>query len=300
MDLALTIFDYSKATKKILLCLDADCTVENNYIQEVITSFNDFKINVAVINYEHPLSKEENIYAIICYEIFLRYYELGLQYAGSHYAFQTIGSAMSCDFEAYIKVEGMNKQKAAEDFYFLEKLAKQYDVQKINSTKVFPSARKSWRVPFGTGQRINRFFGNSHDEYLLYDPKSFDILKHWLKLFHSENNISGEDYLKEAKKINAELCNFLSNQKFNEDWNKILSNSKDERQLNLQKQRWFDGFRTLKLIHHLRDNGLPAINMFDALDTLLKYFALDPVKRNDSIPELSVQKKYLQTLRNLK
>ena len=56
MDLALTIFDYSKPGKKIIICLDADCTVEKNYIEEIITSFNTKNINAGVINYEHPLT----------------------------------------------------------------------------------------------------------------------------------------------------------------------------------------------------------------------------------------------------
>jgi len=300
MDLALTIFDYSKEGKKILICLDADCTVEKNYIEKIVSPFSSSRINVAVINYEHPFPEEEkNIKAIICYEIFLRYYELGLKYAGSHYAFQTVGSAMACDYEAYIKAEGMNKQKAAEDFYFLEKLAKHYKVNKINYTKVFPSARKSWRVPFGTGQRMNRFLSKSRNEYLLYDPESFNIMKQWLKLFHSEKNFTGEEYLQTANKINPELCNFLIEQNLKEDWNRILSNSKDNRQLNIQKQRWFDGFRTLKLIHHLRDTALPLMNMFDALDILFKYSNLPAIKERDNdIPNISIQKKYLQTLRN--
>ncbi len=300
VDISLRVFDYSKAGKKILICLDADCTVEKNYIEEIVNHFNAFNINAGVINYEHPLpDDDENIKAIISYEIFLRYYELGLKYAGSQYAFQTVGSAMACDYEAYIKIEGMNKRKAAEDFYFLEKLAKHYKVDKINTTKVFPSARKSWRVPFGTGQRMNRFISKSHNEYLLYDPESFTILKQWLKLFYSDKTFTGEDYLKEANKINPELCNFLSEHNLKQNWNKILSNSKDDRQLSIQKQRWFDGFRTLKLIHHLRDTLFPLVNMFDALDILFKHLSLPSIKeRYSDIPNISVQKKYLQTLRN--
>ena len=300
MDISLSIFDYSKAGKKILICLDADCTVEKNYIEEIVNHFNAFNINAGVINYEHPLpDDEENVKAIISYEIFLRYYELGLKYAGSQYAFQTVGSAMACDYEAYIKIEGMNKRKAAEDFYFLEKLAKHYKIKKINSTKVFPSARQSWRVPFGTGQRMNRFHSKSQNEYLLYDPESFNILKEWLKLFNSEKDFTGEDYLKEVNKINSELCNFLSEQNFKKDWNNIISNSKNNRQLDIQKQRWFDGFRTLRLIHHLRDTAFSLINMFDALDILFKYSNLTTIKERDNdIPCISIQEKYLQTLRN--
>ena len=59
MDLALTIFDYTNFKKKILICLDADCTIEKNYIEEIINSFNTRNINAATINYEHPLPEDE-------------------------------------------------------------------------------------------------------------------------------------------------------------------------------------------------------------------------------------------------
>lgn len=299
LDLALTVFDYSKRGKKILVCLDADCTVEKNYITEIIKSFYNYDINAATINYEHPLpDNPENRKAIICYEIFLRYFELGLKYAGSEYAFQVVGSTIACDFEAYIKVEGMNKRNAAEDFYFLEKLAKHYKIKKINSAKVFPSARSSWRVPFGTGQRINRFLSRLQDEYLLYNPGSFKILKEWLELFRTNKHLTGEDFLLEAKNIHPELFNFLIKQNFSEGWNKILSNSKGNYQLKIQKQRWFDGFRTLKLVHHLRDTAFPLVNMFDALDILFKHCNLSPIKERDKdVPDIPVQKNYLKTLR---
>ena len=83
MDAALTLFDYQSLKKKILLCLDADCKVAKNYIEEVISSFNEKNINAAVIKYEHSFpDDEEETKAIICYEIFLRYYVLVLKYAG--------------------------------------------------------------------------------------------------------------------------------------------------------------------------------------------------------------------------
>ena len=301
MDLALTVFNYSKPGKKIIICLDADCVVEKNYIGEIINSFNDGDINAAIINYEHPFPQnEESLKAIICYEIFLRYYELGLKYAGSDYYFQAIGSTIACDHETYIKVEGMNKRKAAEDFYFLEKLIKNYEMKRIKSTKVFPAGRPSWRVPFGTGQRINRFLEKSQDEYLLYDPESFLILKNWLELFNSKNSFPAKDYLQKAKEIHPELFNFLSIQNFGKDWNKILLNSKDEKHLHSQKIKWFDGFRTFKFIHHLKDTALPMINMFDALDIFLKRLNLPPInERAKDVPEIPVQLKYLHTLRNV-
>lgn len=162
----------------------------------------------------------------------------------------------------------MNKQKAAEDFYFLEKLAKNYKIEKIDSTTVYPSARSSWRVPFGTGQRVGRFLSNTQNEYLLYNPNSFDILKEWLYIFNSDEVKTSEDFLNSAKNIHVELFNFLMQQNFGSDWNKILENSTSSLQISKQKLKWFDGFRTLKFIHHLRDNAFPQVDMFVALNEM--------------------------------
>ncbi len=37
MDLALTKFDYNSSAKSILICTDADCTVDSNYLSDDFT-----------------------------------------------------------------------------------------------------------------------------------------------------------------------------------------------------------------------------------------------------------------------
>lgn len=301
MDLALSHFDYSNDAKKILICLDADCTVEQNYLTSIITELHNNEIHAAYVNYEHPLPEsEQDKLAIICYEIFLRYYVLGLKLANSPFAFPTIGSTMICDYESYIRIGGMNKKKAAEDFYFMEKLAKITRIHKIDSSKIYPASRGSWRVPFGTGQRVNRYKAETHQEYVLYDPKSFDVLKKWLSVFNSENILTADEYLNIANAINSTLHAFLIQNSFTESWGKILHNSKSDVQIEKQKMTWFDGFRTLKLIHFLRDNEFPSINMFDALDEVFELTKNNlQFKRRELIPSITIQMEYLSILRRL-
>jgi hypothetical protein len=301
MDLALSIFDYSNKEKKILCCLDADCTVSENYITSIVESFIKENISAAYVRYEHSLpANHTDKLAIICYEIFLRYYVLGLKYAGSPFAFPTIGSTMICDYESYIKVGGMNKKKAAEDFYFMEKLAKIVSIKKIETAVVYPSSRGSWRVPFGTGQRVNRYLAGGHNEYILYAPKTFELLKQWNNIFFSGEILSSDDYLNKAGIIDSSLYNFLILNSFNESWDKILKSSKTKEQIQKQKVSWFDGFRTLKLIHFFRDNGYPLINMFDAVKELLYHFGIQlPQVDKNQLPSLDIQFEYLRQLRNL-
>ncbi len=300
MDLALTVFDYQSDQKKIIICLDADCTVDNNYLTTVIDMFNHQNLKAGYVEYEHslPEDKDQKL-AIICYEIFLRYYVLGLKYAKSPYAFPTIGSTMVCDYESYIQVGGMNKCKAAEDFYFMEKLAKVTEIHKIDNTTVHPSSRGSWRVPFGTGQRVNRFLNGDNNEYLLHNPEVFRILKNWNELFYSSKLMNADEYLIEAARIDPSLKNFLDTNLFDKQWKKILESSKTERQIQKQKLTWFDGFRTLKLIHFLRDNGYTQVDMFDALDRMFAVLGYEfRVNRNEIIPDINQQIEYLKALRS--
>ncbi len=285
MDLSLTIFDYSKDTIKLIICLDADCTVSQTYLTNIINDFNKNDLSVAIVNFEHPVDGTDDYNAaIICYEIFLRYYVTGIIFAGSDYAFHSIGSTMMCDNNAYMKIGGMNKRKAAEDFYFLEKLAKNYPINKIDSAIVYPSKRSSWRVPFGTGQRVRRFLSKSQDEYLLFDPAVFGILKEWLEIYNSDAILDPQEILNQAKEIHTELYNFLLQNNYPKQWEKILSNTKSRRQLTHQRKIWFDGFKTLKLIHHLRDTAFPKINMFDALDMLFIKLGINKsIDRNGAI-----------------
>lgn len=272
LDQALKVFDYSNPAKKVLISLDADCTVEENYLQEINIFFNKQNISVANIDFEHNLDREDiNISrrGIISYEIYLRHYVIGLLFAGSPYAFHTIGSILVCDHEAYIKAGGMNTRQAAEDFYFLQKLSKLYSINKIISTKVKPSARESWRVPFGTGKSMTNYLSNQKD-ILLYDPDEFIVLKKWLKLLNSDLSLNTDMIIKESNKIHPELFNFLETQSFNKDWDRILINSKSEKQLNYQRKNWFDAFETLKLIHHLRDTSFPMIDIDSGVKKLFK------------------------------
>ncbi|MBN2571957.1 MAG: hypothetical protein JXA68_07505, partial [Ignavibacteriales bacterium] len=132
-----------------------------------------------------------------------------------------------------------------------------------------PSSRPSWRVPFGTGKSVTRFLQGTQNEYLLYSPKSFLVLKEWINLFENKELLSPSKYLLLANKIHPALRNFLVEKKFEKDWGKILQNSKSNEQINKQKRLWFDGFKTLKFIHYLRDNAFPQVNMFKAVEELL-------------------------------
>jgi hypothetical protein len=303
MDEALKHFDYNSGSPQILFSLDADCTVSENYLESVVNSFRNNPIHAATVNFKHQLSDEKEINcAIINYEIFLRYYVLGLKYSGSHFSHLSIGSTMVCTADTYVKAGGMNKRKGGEDFYFLNEIAKFGRIDSIDDALVYPAARISERVPFGTGPRIKRFISREKNEYILYNPEIFEILKSWLSEFKKLTDINSLDkILRKSLEIEPVLFNFLNEVNFENDWKNIIRHSNSESQIEKQKLIWMDGFRTLKMVHFLRNKKYQDVEMFEVLDILFERMGIsDKIIRKSEIPDIKVQMNYLDLMRKLK
>ena len=157
MDLALERFKLIESNG-IIVGLDADTVVASNYFIEIDSFFQVSKIQAVSIHFEHPINGNNytdfHYNQIINYELHLRYYKNALSYVGVPYAFHTIGSAFALTARAYARQGGMNRRKAGEDFYFINKLIKGEKFGEIINTIVKPSPRVSNRVPFGTGRAI--------------------------------------------------------------------------------------------------------------------------------------------------
>ena len=266
LDLGLSVLTENAEDPGLLICLDADTLVEPDYLCEVRKHFDGRDSWAAVVGYAHTLPTEPRRRAsIVRYESFLRYHELGLRSARSPYAFPTIGSTMVTRCDAYVAAGGMNRRQAGEDFYFLQELAKTGGVSRIDSTTVHPSARSSDRVPFGTGATVGRHLSGADDGSTVYHPESYKILGDWLSLVVNDLDRGASELLDGAGGISPQLREFLERNRFEEIWPRLQQNSAHHAGLELQFHRWFDGFKTLKLIHFLRDHQLPVSPIFDAI-----------------------------------
>jgi hypothetical protein len=303
LDHALAVLDRNgKSAHGLLVSLDADTVVEPNYLETIFEHFRHSNASAGVVPFEHRIDGDRDQQAaILCYELFLRYHVLGLGYAGSPYAFHSVGSTMVCRAEAYAAVSGMNRRQAGEDFYFLQQLAKSGPMSRIDGTAVYPSPRPSDRVPFGTGRRVRRHLAGEQDEYLLYHPDIYRALRTWLELVESSLHKHDHGLVHRIGERYPEVAAFLEQQGFETAWNRIQSNSRNEDSLRAQFHRWFDGFRTLKLAHHLRDNGLPQQPMFEAIAAVLEMLDSDAASSAARIHahELGKQRRLLETLRIL-
>jgi hypothetical protein len=252
-----------------LISLDADTLVEPNYLAAIFDHFSRNDAWAAVIDYAHQI-EGEYADAIVSYELFLRYHELGLAHSESPYAFHTIGSAMCCSAGAYAAVSGMNQRQAGEDFYFLQQLAKTGPMHRITGTTVHPSGRASHRVPFGTGRRVLDYAASPEDARLTYDIRSYQILRDWLATVARNLDSNGTLLLELACDIAPELHAFLRARGFMSVWDGLRKNARNDAQLLAQFHRWFDGFATMKLFHYLRDNSYPRRDLFESIHALLE------------------------------
>jgi len=274
-DLALSRLDF-KGPPPLLISLDADTLVRLDYLSAIGNHFQKVHAGGAVIPFCHRqgITPEQNR-AIQRYELFLRTYVLALERAGSPYAFHTVGSAMACTAEAYVRMGGMNTREAAEDFYFLQQLAKTAGVAQIKGTVVYPSPRRSNRVPFGTGASVSRLLDNADGAVLFYRWECFQILKEWQDFISGALNLESAEVLAKARYISEDLAVFLEAIKFVDNWQKLRKNFRSPSLLRNGFHQWFDGLKTLKLIHHLSSGPFPRGEPKQVLPDFFTWARLD-------------------------
>jgi hypothetical protein len=284
-----------------LVCLDGDTRVDPDYLHALHSFFDAPSRWAGILPYAHPIDGDAaQQAAILCYEFFLRYHATHLAWAGSPYGYHAIGSAMACTAAAYAAISGMNRRQAGEDFYFLQQLAKTGSIEVVSGTVVRPSGRPSHRVPFGTGRRVQRFLDGTNEEYQLYHPNSYEIIRQWLQLAGADRDC--EMMMQSAADIHPQLATFLLEQKFTDTWNRMRRQSSPSQEArHAQFHEWFDGFRTLKLIHHLRDTLWSDAPMFEAIGMLLSRIGVEPVVDLTAplSTNLASQQALLQQLREL-
>ena len=181
--------------------------------------------------------------------MYLRYYVEALCFAGHPFAYQTIGSSFAVRADVYCAQGGMNKRKAGEDFYFLQKVIPLGNYTELNSTKIIPSPRPSVRVPFGTGAAIEKMQIAKNNNYLTYDLKAFDDIAF---LFHNKEKLFS---LNESE-LNLFLTNvseplglFLKSNDFVKQILEIKQNVSTLQNFTQRFFRWFDAFKVLKYMN---------------------------------------------------
>ena len=182
MDEAIRILNKSEADKGILIAFDADSTISPDYLTAIEATFRQNpQYNFVNLDFCHPVddpalspSLREGI---ILYEIYLRYLRNAMQWCGFPHSIHTVGSSFAVKASAYVKQGGMNRRKAGEDFHFLHKIVLLGDYGHVKGAKVYPAARISHRVPFGTGAAMKKWEEGDRELHTVYSLGSFRSLK---------------------------------------------------------------------------------------------------------------------------
>lgn len=261
----------------IILCLDADCLVAKNYLKEVHDYFQRHPLCMAVsIYYEHNLTTLDPVVrsCIVQYELHLRYLVHVIRWTGHPFAFQTVGSAMAVRRSAYLAQGGMNTRQAGEDFYFLQKFIELNSLSEVNGTTVYPSARISNRVPFGTGKAMQKLLSESAEWF----TTSFEIFRLIRPLLQNAvlirtfllEEINSDPYrqLQEKMNLSQDIIPFLESIEFISHCRKILEHTNNPASFSQRFFRYFNAFMMIRYMHFMRDRLYPDVPVVIACQEL--------------------------------
>jgi len=169
----------------IIISMDADTVFNKEYFESVAENF---RLNPAAsaiaIPYYHRLTYNTELdRAMLRYEIYMRAFAINMWRIRSPYCFSALGSAIALPVWAYRAVGGMTPKLSGEDFYFLQKIVKTGRLLHFNGEIVFPAARLSDRVFFGTGPALIKGIEGDWSSYPVYNHRLFDKIAETYKLF---------------------------------------------------------------------------------------------------------------------
>ncbi len=274
MDEAVRRFEAVGHPQGVMACFDADSGCDANYLQAIEQHFDRHDTVACSIYFEHPTSGEaypaEVYEAIVEYELYLRYYVHALRFSGFPHAYQTIGSSMAVRADAYQKQGGMNRRKAGEDFYFLQKFIPHGQFSELIATRVIPSPRPSHRVPFGTGKAVGDLI-STRAKYTAYHPNVFIDLQFFIQKINSlYYKNSKTDIVRFIDELPPSICEFLLKNNFYKKINEIHQHTANELTFRQRFFQWFNAFMVLKYVHHARDGYYASVPVREAAMWLLR------------------------------
>lgn len=270
-DFALRLIQQGSISSRWIRSTDADVLVPENYFcDQNFTA--EHHLSARIFAFHHTSRADSlQIDAMNHYERFLNYYVAGLKYAGSPYAFHSVGSTLCIHKSAYAHVRGFPNRLAGEDFYLLNKIRKIGTIIEDDTIDLAIEGRVSDRTPFGTGQSIMSILDKleSGQEYLVFDPKIFLRLRFFLQELalasRSENPESSFSRTHLGEDLYVACCNL----DLLPELLQLHKSSRDpERRLNAFHTH-FDGLKTLRLLNLLSESFYPKIPLHTA-ESLLK------------------------------
>lgn len=251
MDLTVEHFLRHQNPEGIIISLDADCTVSLNFLTDIFAAYRqNEKLRCTVHNFHHRVENNDLRLedAIRQYEEYIRYFSQMLRLIGFPYYYHTIGSAFSVAADAYVRVGGMGRQQGGEDFYFLQKVFALEKTEYLHDVFVYPMARFSDRIPFGTGPALQKIMDEPDGKLKTYSFDSFVALKELFDLQKSFFKRDNDFIRQKIASLHPAIVQFT-------DESNVLSEIEDSNQnsatLTTFRKRFFHHFNAFKIIKYL-------------------------------------------------
>ncbi len=225
----------------VIISVDADTYYPPQYFESLVSIFESSNGFSAHSNpYYHRLTgKQEEDVAILRYELYMRVYAINMLLISNPYAFSAIGSGMATTIENYNKIGGISPKASGEDFYFLQHMKKMAPLHQFNEVKVYPQARFSDRVNFGTGPAMIKGNAGDWSSYPFYPPQLFQNIK---QSFEAFSKLFSKD-------VDFPMSSFLKKQFKKDDlWTPLRKNNKKEEKFIQASEGLVDGLRILQYL----------------------------------------------------
>ena len=265
----------------VIVSLDSDTHLDPRYFQSIYDRFSQKSISVISNPYYHRLTEDERANrAILRYELYMRNYAINMFLIQSPYNFTAIGSAISLRVIALRKIGGITPMKSGEDFYLLQKLRKMGSVSNQNEVIVYPAARFSSRVYFGTGPAMIKGDQGDWSSYPIYYHALFEEIRRCYAqietLFHTN--------------ISSPFLEFLKDQYQETDlWGPLRKNSKTVAQFTKAFHEKADGLRILQYLK-ATNQSVPLDDLHSFKKNYTHFFQSDPprfLENKGSFDEIS-------------
>lgn len=272
MDEAVRRFNDLNRPEGVIVSLDADCLVSANYLQKIETAFaSDKSCFAATVNFKHRVEEATDArqrQGIRLYEDYLHYYKKALDFTGFPNSTYTIGSAFAVRADAYAKQGGMNRRQAGEDFYFLNKLTNLGKIFEIEDAFVFPSARVSDRVPFGTGAAMTKWMNSEGDLTLTYNFDAFIDLKMLFDRVGLLYRIKDDEYAGIKAALPVSVLDYMSSIGFDAKLAEINKHSSSFASFKKRFFQFFDAFLVMRFLNLSHPRFYPRQDLLKAIASL--------------------------------
>jgi hypothetical protein len=271
-DLILRLHALGRVLSPWIHATDADVELPADYFEQV-EGLDPETTSGATYSFEHRFPADESLAtAGRLHEISLRYMTLGLAWAGSPYAYETLGSCLAVPARAYAAVGGFPKTDAVEDVRILDALARAGAIERLAGAPILLDGRISDRVPISTGKSLSEIVRRPDSEasYLLTHPLAFAHLAAWIRVLDALARRGAVALLAELPRGNpffrADLLEgALEGMGTFEAVRGVIHEPGDARALLHRLHGWFDAFRTKELLEALAKGGLTKLPFRQAL-----------------------------------